>query len=318
MTASTSLKLARTSTAVRHNPRLLSQFDDLLQDFVSKGGPLPPEYAILNRAIRHLADAARAGLVSHSELAAYADHLTRSYLPGTMQAEAWERKYGYSGDFEIIDHIYTRQLCSTPELRRWDLFFHAQAAPVAVRNRKAYFQSLMAQQLAMQDGEPLHLLNVASGPCRDLREFLLEHPDAALSVDCVDMDAHAIAYGKRLCTPWLDKVTFHHGNVLKHTPARSYDLVWSAGLFDYLSDRLFVHLLTSLLKAVKPGGEVIVGNFSDFNPSRDYMEIFGHWHLYHRSRETLISLASRAGASLDQIQIHWEPEGVNYFLHIRR
>lgn len=302
----------------RRESHLLNSFDELLHDFLSKGGPLPPEYSVLNRAIRHLGDSVRGGGLQQQDVSAYIVELTQTHLPGTMQAEALERKYGYSGDFEIIDHIYTRRTHPDPTLRLWDLYFHSQAAPVAVRNRKAYFQDLMESHLAAHHGKSaIEILNVASGPARDVREFFLNHPDAPIQMDCVDMDAHAIAYAQRLCAPWLSHLRFHHRNVLRFVPTRGYDLTWSAGLFDYLSDRLFIHLLKTLISVTKPGGEVVIGNFSDFNPSRDYMELLGHWQLTHRSRETLTALAARAGASPDQVQIFWEPEGVNYFLHIR-
>lgn len=303
----------------RADPSLLAQFDDLFQDFLTKGGPLPREYGLLNRAIRHLGDAVRAGVIGKSELLAYVEDTTRRYLPGTMQAEALTRQFGYSGDFQIIDHIYTRHLTIAPHLRLWDLYFHAQAAPVAVRNRKAYFQQLMGGHLAKHSRpDALQVLNIASGPGRDMREFFQENPDAKVHLDCVEMDARAIQHAASLCANWQERVTFHHRNVLRFTPTRGYDLVWSAGLFDYLTDKVFVHLLQNLLRVSQPGGEVVIGNFSDFNPSRDYMELLGHWNLHHRSRETLISLALEAGAKADQIEIFWEPEGVNYFLHIRR
>lgn len=297
---------------------LLAQFDDLFQDFLSKGGPLPREYGLLNRAIHHLGDAVRAGVIGKSELLAYVEDTTRRYLPGTMQAEAMERQFGYSGDFQIIDHIYTRHLTTDPHLRLWDLYFHSQPAPVAVRNRKAYFQQLMASHLTRHHrADALQVLNIASGPGRDMREFFLENAEAKVHLDCVEMDARAINHAATLCAPWQERVTFHHRNVLRFTPTRGYDLVWSAGLFDYLTDKVFVHLLQSLLRVRQPGGEVVIGNFSDFNPSRDYMELLGRWNLHHRSREALISLALQAGAQADQIEILWEPEGVNYFLHIR-
>ncbi|MEN3941113.1 class I SAM-dependent methyltransferase [Prosthecobacter sp. SYSU 5D2] len=303
----------------RRESHLLNSFDDLLHDFLGKGGPLPQEYSVLNRAVRHLGDAVRGGSLYQNEVSAYILDLTQNHLQGTMQAQALERKYGYSGDFEIIDHIYTRHTNPDPKLRLWDLFFHSQAAPVAVRNRKGYFQDLMQSHLDNQQGKgPLAVLNVASGPARDVREFLQNNPEAQVSMDCVDMDAHAIQYARKLCSPWASKLTFHHRNVLRFVPTRGYHLTWSAGLFDYLSDRVFVHVLKAMMAVTQPGGEVVIGNFSDFNPSRDYMELLGHWQLIHRSRETLTTLAARAGASPDQVQIFWEPEGVNYFLHIRR
>lgn len=313
-----SILTAESPLLSRRESHLLLSFDDLLHDFISRGGPLPQEYSVLNRAVLHLGDAVRSGILYPDEVSAYIRDLTRDHLPGTMQAQALAQKYGYSGDFEIIDNIYTRRTVADPHLRLWDLYFHSQAAPVAVRNRKAYFQDLMAKHLAIHQGRgTLAVLNVASGPARDVREFFQNHPDARVQVDCVDMDAHAVHYAKNLCAPWAAKMKFHHRNVLRFVPTRGYDLTWSAGLFDYLSDRVFIHVLKAMMSVTQPGGEVVIGNFSDFNPSRDYMELLGQWQLIHRSRETLTTLAARAGASPDQIQVHWEPEGVNYFLHIR-
>lgn len=303
--------------ANRRESPLLRSFDELLQDFIARGGPLPPEYSVLNRAIRHLGDAVRGGSVQQEDVSAYVRDITQVHFQGTMQAQALQRKYGYSGDFEIIDSIYTRRTSAAPSLRLWDLFFHSQAAPVAVRNRKAYFLNLMEEHLFEKAGAPLNVLNIASGPARDVREFFMSHPESPVHMDCVDMDPHAIEYARHMCAPWEASLDFHHRNVLKFIPNRGYDLTWSAGLFDYLSDRVFGHLLKAMISVTKPGGEVVVGNFSDFNPSRDYMELLGHWQLIHRSRETLMALAARAGASPDQVRILWEPEGVNYFLHIR-
>ncbi len=311
--------LSPESPVINRRPsHLLNSFDDLLHDFLTRGGPLPTEYGVLNRAVRHLGDSVRGGSLQQEEVSAYISDITRSDLSGTMQSEALERKYGYSGDFEIIDHIYTRRTSHDPRLRLWDLYFHSQAAPVAVRNRKAYFLDLMQSHLsARRDKSTLEVLNIASGPARDVKEFFMNHPDAPVHMDCVDVDANAIAYAQQLCAPWRARLSFHHRNVLRFVPTHGYDLTWSAGLFDYLSDRLFVHVLKAMIAVTKPGGEAVVGNFSDYNPSRDYMELLGHWQLIHRSRETLMALAARAGASPDQIQIFWEPQGVNYFLHIR-
>lgn len=313
--------LAQTTSALG-SPRLgfhLLVFDDLLQHCIDVGGPLPGQYGDLTRAIHQLGDDVREGLIAPAALLAYMQAITRRSFEGTMQAEALAQKYGYNGDFEIIDHIYTQKIHPDPHLRGWDLYFHAQSAPNAVRNRKAYFQRLMQAHVAVNtSARPLSVLNIASGPGRDLCEFFQNHPGAAVEVDCVDMDARAIAYARRLCAYWEDRIHFHHRNVLRFVPDRGYDLVWSAGLFDYLNERLFVHVLKALIAVTNKGGEVVIGNFSDHNPSRDYMELLGNWHLQHRSRETLTRLAIEAGAAPAGVQVLWEPEGVNYFLHIQR
>lgn len=299
-------------------PSPLMDFDTLLHELIASGGPVPTDYALLNQKLRALGDAVRAGLLQRQEVLAYARDLTGRHFQGTLQAQALERKYGYSGDFEIIDAIYQQQITHKPDLRLWDLYFHAQAAPIAVRNRKSYFLRLLNQHHAMPRKGPMHVLDVASGPARDLREWLLDHPAADVRFDCVDADVHAIEHARQLCAPFLDQIEFHHRNAMRFIPSRGYDLVWSAGLFDYLMDRSFVFLLKSLLAVTRPGGEVVVGNFSPFNPSRDYMELLGDWVLTHRVEKQLVELAREAGAAPGAISVHWEPTGVNLFLHLRR
>ena len=63
-------------------------------------------------------------------------------------------------------------------------------------------------------------------------------------------------------------MSFVQRNALRFRPQRTYDLVWSAGLFDYFEDALFVTTLSRLLKATAADGELVVGNFSTQNPSR--------------------------------------------------
>lgn len=294
---------------------------DTLRDEVlhlaRQGGPEPHDYAALNRLIRQTGDEIRAGIASAEEVKQTIDRLTDIHFSGTLQAAARRKTRGYSGDFEIIDAIYGTQVTRDPDLRRWDLFFQAQAAPCAVRNRKAHFLRLLADLPQSPDGNRLRVLNVGSGPGRDLREWFLSQPTVPVFFDCVEMDAQAIDHASRLCRPFLQHIEFYHENVLRYVPSRGYDLAWSAGLFDYLNDRVFVRLLKALLAVVRPGGRVVVGNFSEFNPSRDYMEIFGDWHLQHRSAEHLTALARQAGAAPAQCTVSWEPEGVNLFLEIQ-
>lgn len=296
----------------------LMDLDGLIHELIADGGPLPSEYALLNQKLRQLGDAVRADVTKRADVLAYAKDLTQRHFEGSMQAMALERKYGYSGDFEVIEGIYRQNVSIEPHLKRWDLFFHAQAAPIAVRNRKAYFLRLLDQHQTVSRSGPMRVLDVASGPARDLREWMLENPKADVLFDCVDADVHAIEHARQLCRPFIHRVEFHHRNAMRFLPSRGYDLVWSAGLFDYLMDRSFVFLLKSLIAVTKPGGEVVIGNFSPLNTSRDYMEFLGDWVLIHRNEKQLAELAREAGAAQSAITIDWEPEGVNLFLRIRR
>jgi extracellular factor (EF) 3-hydroxypalmitic acid methyl ester biosynthesis protein len=229
--------------------------------------------------------------------------------PRTITGFSYLQPHGYAGDFELIDRLYTHYISTHPEESKWDRFAQAQPAAKAVRNRKDYFIRLL------NSGKYHHVLNLASGPGRDLKEFFDQAPHATLQVDCVEIDPNAIRYAEGLIHR-KKQVRFLRQNVLRFVPNEPYDLIWSAGLFDYFSDTLFVRILHRLLTAAKPGAEIVVGNFCSSNPNRAFMEVAMNWQLHHRSQEALTGLALEAGAALQNITVEREPEGVNLFLHL--
>lgn len=235
----------------------------------------------------------------------------------TMQGYAFHKPKGYAGDYEMIDRIYTFWTSTNPTLKVWDDFFHSQEAPIAVRNRKKYFIHL-ASQLEKEKNGALRILNIGSGPARDVKEFFDINNLSESIIDCIELDKNAIEYAEKMCAAHSGKVNFINNNIFRYKPNNRYDLVWSAGLFDYFTDKQFVMLLKRLSTFLTETGKIVIGNFSDFNPSRIYMEKFGHWYLNHRSKETLIQLAYDAGATKNMIHVDSEELGVNLFLHINK
>ena len=204
-----------------------------------------------------------------------------------------------------------------PCLSKWDVFFHSQAAPQAVRNRKTYFLTRLTT-LENKKAKHARVLNVASGPSRDIYEYLSANPDSRLRFDCIDMEPKAIEFSQALLGEFSNSVTFTCQNVFRmkaNGTFKAYDLVWSAGLFDYLDDRAFVVLLKKLDALVAPGGELVIGNISLFNPTRAYME-FGEWCLNYRSGQHLIELAELSSLGEKTVYVDSEPEQVNLFLHV--
>ena len=170
----------------------------------------------------------------------------------------------------------------------------------------------------MYNEKTIYLLNVASGPARDLAELYNEiDSNALLKTTCVEMDPNAIKYAQVLTQKFQNKIQFVRKNALRYSTDQKFDLVWSAGLFDYLEDRPFILLLKKMKNWCKNKSEIVIGNFNqDNNPSRDYMEIFGEWFLIHRTEEQLINLGVKAGFKESQMSIGRENENVNLFLHI--
>lgn len=292
----------------------MKEYEEYIRSLVDNGGPEPDQYEELNHWFRTVGKHVGAKRITRDQVRHMWSVFGEAFSVNTMQGFVVNKPYGYAGDFEIIDKIYTEWLSPKKHLTNWDQFFHWQKAPIAVRNRKKYFKELLSALDNSQIDVPL-VLNIGSGPCRDIYEYQLQNIKSNIQFECLDMEKKAIAYSKTLLNG--TDVTFYCQNVFRFQIDKKYHLVWSAGLFDYVNDKQFVFLLHSLLKILSPGGELVIGNFSESNPSRDYME-FGEWFLYHRTENKLLMLAEQAGCDLNNIVIDREPSGVNLFLRVRK
>ena len=288
---------------------------ELLGDLARRGGPDESDDGVLDGALRAAHQSLSAG--GQRRLAREIwSVLGPRVLEGTLQGHAYRKPRGHAGDFEIIDRMYRQETALAEELIRWDLYYHRQAAARAVRNRKDFLRRVLSG-LEIRGGRSTHVLNLASGPCRDFYEYFRQSEFRNVSVDCVDSDFEAVAFALKLNAAFAPQLRFIPASVFHLQPVRSYGLIWSAGLFDYLDDASFVKLLRRCLSWAAPGGEIIVGNFSPANPTRPYMELVTDWRLHHRDADDLIDLADAAGAPPAGTTVESEEAGVNLFLRVR-
>lgn len=286
----------------------------LLNQLLLKGGPEQEDYEKLSYFLSYLPVLIKNKEIQESELQEIIDSCSFLQTDATIMGHIKQKPFGYAGDFSIIDRIYQKDISS--EFRKWDAFSVHHPAAEAVRNRKDYFLKIMQQKLSYS--KQLQLLNVASGPARDLCQlYNLIQPDS-LQTTCIEYDKRAIKHAQKVCDNYLQHIAFINENIFRFDTQDQYDLVWSAGLFDYFDNKTFVRVLRKFIRWAAEGGEIIVGNFSDDNPSRAYMEIFGDWHLEHRSPEELKLLALEAGAKPEQLRVDTEPLGINLFLRIKK
>ncbi len=238
--------------------------------------------------------------------------------PGTIIGFSYTKPFGYNGDFFIIEKIYQQYVNPDPRYRKWDEFFHRLPAAVAVINRKKLAVGMLHKLNRKADGKPRHVLILGSGPVTEVFEYFQETENNYLYFDLVDLDQRAIDYAKSKHKANLSYLTFYNKNVIRHTPDKKYDLLWSAGLFDYFKDKHFVFLLKRYYEFVARGGEMVIGNFNIDNPSRKIMEVLGDWFLYHRSAEELLGFARQADIPENSTHVIREPLGINLFLHAEK
>ncbi|MCK5856778.1 MAG: class I SAM-dependent methyltransferase [Bacteroidales bacterium] len=238
--------------------------------------------------------------------------------PNTIIGFSYTKPFGYNGDFFIIEKIYQQYVNPDKKYKKWDTYFHEFPAAIAVINRKALaieiFEKLNKKSLGIKQ----NVMILGSGPVSETFEFFEKNPDSQLVFDMLDLDNRAIAYAKNKNKKYLKSMTFYNRNVIRHTPERKYDLIWSAGLFDYFKGKHFVYLLKKYYEFLNENGEMIIGNFNTENPSRRIMEILGDWFLYHRSEDELKGFALQAGIDEDKIEVFREPLGINLFLRVKK
>lgn len=299
--------LVYTATEVAHHWGVLARAAETF-------GPEPQDYATVQKSMTWLGMRKYFGLLDTAQYAHIWQTLGATFKRESLLGRVYTKPLGYAGDYTLIDDIYGYRV--SKQYARWDHLVHWMSATQAVRNRKDYFKAWLTQVLQERSG-PIRVLDLACGPCRDVAELLSEVPEARqrLSFVCLDQDALALAHAKTVCVDHLDNITFVECNAFRYVADKPFDLVWSAGLFDYLTDALFISLLRRLHPMLVPGGELVVGNFSEDNPNIWAME-FSEWTLLHRSSETLQSLAQR-GRFAGDIRVGSESYGINYFLHAR-
>lgn len=291
---------------------------EVLEHIVARGGPLPAEGPLLNAVFDSLHPAEfvlEQGLSRRVRIdpaiAAFLDrHRTLFGTTASMQGFIRCKPHGYAGDFETLERIHFQMVSAAPAIRSWDEMCHRATSSAAVRNRAMVFAGLSASR------RPVRVASVACGPALEVAATL---PESDIhKIVLVDNDANALKRARVNLPANGPETMLHHGNALRWRPKESFDLIWCAGLFDYLADKVAVFLLRRLMEALAPGGALMVGNFAPGHASRAYMEVIGDWFLIHRTDQDLLRLARAAGADMARTTVIGEPAGVNLFLIVER
>jgi len=240
----------------------------------------------------------------------------RSYfLYGDLAVRSFKKPYGYPGDFKIIDDIYQNKPSTSGFGRLWDNYFQQMAASKATRERKEDFKQIISDFVTKGQNQNIHIMNLASGPAREIKELLeVDTKDSFSKVifDCYDFDDNAIEYAKQFLNNF-SSVNFFKKNAarlalkkdIKKEISQDYDLIYSTGLFDYLDERIAVRLISNLKKLLKANGIIIISNYREkgSNSSAYLMEWAVEWNLIYRSEEEFRKLFIDAGFSSESIQI---------------
>jgi extracellular factor (EF) 3-hydroxypalmitic acid methyl ester biosynthesis protein len=283
--------------------------DTYIKEIFTKNGPDKEDYLVFYGLVDQ---------IKAEDVESFRQKIAPILNSETLFGFSYTKPFGYSGDFFIIEKIYQYYVNPDERYRKWDEFLHSAGAVIAVRNRKTLAIEIFEQLNEKAKGRKQDVLILGSGPVTETFEFFERNPDNLLVFQMLDMDKRAISYAKNKNRKYLNSMTFHNANVIRFTPDKKFDLIWSAGLFDYFKGKHVVYLLKRYYEYLKDDGEMIIGNFNVENPSRRSMEILGDWFLYHRSADELKHFAIQAGIEKSKIDVIQEPLGINLFLRVKK
>lgn len=240
---------------------------------------------------------------------------------------------GYAGDYEMVDMMLREPMEGGSAYARLVNYFFLAAGPAeAHRNRIVLLEDWLRRHVrrVSAEGRPLRVLNIACGPAVEIQRYVA---DEELAEDSrfwlLDFSATTLDYtrGQLAGTmarvgrfPAVEFIEQSVHSLLKPTSRlasdsapQEYDLVYCAGLFDYLSDRVCHRLLRRFYDWTVPGGQVLATNVHPANTARFLMEDILEWHLVYRDEPMMAALVPGLGSGQ---RVYADDTGLNVFLEI--
>ncbi|SRR5581483_4470822 len=270
--------------------------------------------------------------------AAHRSYMRRQLHPLVLCApfahRTYEKPLGYAGDYEMVNMIVRNGFeggsLFAKLLNTW---FLRQPPAEAHRNRIQYLKSRLEEEAARaaRAGRRARILNLGCGPAVEVQEFLKESKlSDCLELTLLDFNDQTIQYARTALEDIKKRfhrttgLTFQKKSVLqvlkeaaRATSPPQHEMVYCAGLFDYLNDRACKQLMDIFYDWTAPGGLVATTNVEPANPMRNGMEHLLDWTLIYRTGAGMRTLAPRQ-AQEDAVSVYSDPTGVNVLLEVRK
>lgn len=330
--------VANIRSFLSHFGRWMAQLD------VSAGarpGDIEDVYAAVGPRLRGLFDALEGATARRpiESATAHRQYVQQELHPLMLCAPFVHRAYtkpmGYPGDYETVNMILRNRL-EGPSAYAAILHLFVLSADTGNghRNRIDLLTDHLESEAARVAplGRPVRVLNLGCGPADEVVRFIRR---SELAERCeftlVDFNQETLDYASAqvreasAASGRRPAVTFVHRSVndLIKEAARGktaaagpgYDLVYCAGLFDYLSDRICQKLLQLFNTWALPGGLVVATNVHPGHRSHAMMEDVLDWHLILRDEPQMLALAPEHEGTN---KVFTEAAGVNVFLEMRK
>ncbi len=259
------------------------------------------------------------------------------FLCSPFLYRTFHKPLGYAGDYEMVN-MMLRDPFEGGSLFAKNLnnAFLQSPPAVAHRNRIEYLGDMLRAETEAnaREGRRTKILNLGCGPAREVENFLHNEELSDLAnFTLLDFNRETIDYTQRhlmqarttagRVTP-INFVERSVHQLLRQAAGGDDELAWEgfevvycAGLFDYLSQRVCKRLVEVFFRLLKPGGLLVVTNVGTANPSKGVMEYIMEWNLIYRDDTGMRDLIPDSVSPRD-CSLKKDATGVNYFLEVRK
>jgi hypothetical protein len=225
---------------------------------------------------------------------------------------SFEKPRGYSGDAGLIDFIYGHSAAagevarSTPLGREIFKYTINAPGPVAVRERRDVMARYV-DETAARAGSDSEILAIAAGHLREAETSSALAEGRLKRWVALDQDPESILsisrqFPETAVEPIVGSV---RGLLARKHQIGTFDLIYVAGLYDYLSHKVAVRLTEICLRMLKPDGLFLFANFSDEMVDDGYMESYMNWQLLQRSEADMWRIASQSAQDVATDSTVW-------------
>jgi hypothetical protein len=219
--------------------------------------------------------------------------LTEFLHQDPFTARAFRKPRGYAGDAVMMDFAYEwgkpeRDLKEVSPLgRRICYFMGGIPSARAVRAQRDLLSDLIDEAAAKVPAP--HILSIACGHLREASLSRAVRQGRVGRFVALDQDRESLAVVERTLSRF--GVEAVHGSVRGilngSVVLPGFDMIYTAGLYDYLSQPVATRLTEILFGWLNPGGRLLVANFLPEIRDSGYMEAFMDWKLIYRDEEAL-------------------------------
>lgn len=245
----------------------------------------------------------------------------------------YHKPLGYGGDYIVMNYLYEDGYPGDDTyskfVDRYTLYLPEARAHIF---RRQYFKKLIAETIEMKrNNKDIKIASIASGPAVEMLDVVNDYEVPGNTYFfAIDGEPLALEQIKKKLKTIEEKkrktfsFNIYHQNVVNMVRRNSelegldnLDIAYSAGFFDYLSNRTCSMLINYMYKRLKKGGIFIGVNIFQDHPCRLGMEMVGEWYLNHRDEKCMLSLAKDI-TDAEYIKIDFDPTKTNIYLIIRK